>query len=193
MNKLELSIIHDKLTRQHSQRVSLIVRILAEKMNEIMPDINCELLSQAALYHDIGKSMIPNSILNKQDKLSEEEFAIMKSHSQKGADIIQSFASNNLMLKTAYEIARWHHERYDGRGYPDNLKGNDIPLAAQITSIADAYDALTSERPYKKQLSPEIALEMIINGKCGCFNPSIVNCFIACQAQIESYIIQCMK
>ena len=88
----------------------------------------------------------------------------------------------------ACEIARWHHERYDGHGYPDHLKGNQIPMAAQITSVADVYDALTSNRSYKKAFAPDEAIDMILHGKCGMFNPVILNCLLNCQSKLKAYI-----
>lgn len=180
-----IEIIKDEGTEQHCIRVSRIVRILASKLHEENHNIDEELLSKAALYHDLGKSYIPDSILNKAGRLTEEEFSVMKSHSTKGADLILSeMPEHNQLADTAYEIARWHHERYDGHGYPDQLQGDEIPISAQITSVADVYDALTSERSYKKAFSSEKAVEMISHGECGLFNPVLIQCLIACQQQL---------
>jgi response regulator RpfG family c-di-GMP phosphodiesterase len=135
-------------------------------------------IATASSMHDIGKITIPDEILNKPGKLTKEEFEIMKQHSMNGAnmlDAIQFFKKEPLM-KYAYDICRWHHERWDGRGYPDGLKGNDIPISAQVVSIADVYDALTSERCYKKAFTHEKALEMIRNNECGVFNPLLLEC-----------------
>ena len=135
-------------------------------------------IATASSMHDIGKITIPDEILNKPGKLTKEEFDIMKQHSMNGAkmlDAIQFFKKEPLM-KYAYEICRWHHERWDGRGYPDGLKGNDIPISAQVVSVADVYDALTSERCYKKAFTHEKALEMIRNNECGVFNPLLLEC-----------------
>lgn len=139
-------------------------------------DISC--ISIAASLHDIGKIGIPENILNKPGKLTDEEFEIMKSHSMIGAEILEDLPvyKEETLVKYAYQICRWHHERFDGRGYPDGLKGDDIPIVAQIVSVADVYDALTSERVYKGAYSHEQAVSMIVNGECGVFNPLILDC-----------------
>jgi hypothetical protein len=128
--------------------------------------------------HDIGKITIPDEILNKPGKLTKEEFDIMKQHSMNGAKMLDAiqFFKNEPLMKFAYDICRWHHERWDGRGYPDGLKGDEIPISAQVVSVADVYDALTSERCYKKAFSHEKALEMIRNNECGVFNPLLLEC-----------------
>lgn len=138
------------------------------------------LIRTASSLHDIGKISIPSEILNKPGRLTQEEYEIMKSHSQIGADILSSlkWGKEEPLLKVAYEICRWHHERWDGKGYPDGLKGDEIPLSAQVVSIADVYDALTSERCYKKAIPHEEALNMIIDGKCGVFNPKLLNALL---------------
>ena len=126
--------------------------------------------------HDIGKITIPRAILNKPGKLTEEEWEIMKTHSAKGDEIIKTipYFQSSPIIKTAREICRWHHERWDGKGYPDGLSGDEIPLSAQVVAIADVYDALTSDRCYKKAYSHEKALSMIQNGECGAFNPLLL-------------------
>lgn len=135
------------------------------------------LISMASALHDIGKISIPDEILNKPGRFTEEEFAIMKNHSAIGGDILKALPfPEEKLIKYAYEICRWHHERYDGRGYPDGLVGEEIPIAAQVVSIADVYDALTSERVYKKAFSHEDAMRMITNGECGSFNPILIDC-----------------
>ncbi|MDO5346421.1 MAG: response regulator [Lachnospiraceae bacterium] len=136
------------------------------------------LISNASALHDIGKISISDEILNKPGRLTKEEFEIMKTHSLVGASMIRELPiyQEELLVKTAYEICRWHHERYDGKGYPDGLKGDQIPISAQIVSLADVYDALTSERVYKKAYTHETAMEMILNGECGTFNPLLLNC-----------------
>lgn len=167
----------------HVIHVQNITRIILEKYAEKYPDSgltesSISTISLASSLHDIGKISIPESILNKPGKLTDEEFAIMKTHSSVGASMLESlsFGSNDPLIKTAYEVSRWHHERYDGRGYPDRLKGDKIPLSAQAVSVADVYDALTSERVYKKAFSHEKAMEMILGGECGMFNPKILEC-----------------
>ena len=136
------------------------------------------LIVTASALHDIGKIGIPGEILNKPGKLTPEEFEIMKSHSMVGASMLKGLELHREepLVKTAYEICRWHHERYDGQGYPDGLKGEAIPISAQIVALADVYDALTSERVYKAAYSHEKALEMILNGECGAFNPLLLEC-----------------
>lgn len=135
-------------------------------------------ISVLSALHDIGKITIPRKILNKPGKLTEEEWEIMKTHSAKGDEIIVSSNVNqsNYVVKTAREICRWHHERWDGKGYPDGISGDDIPISAQVVAMADVYDALTSDRCYKKAFSHEEAIYMIKNGKCGAFNPLLLQC-----------------
>lgn len=135
-------------------------------------------ISMASALHDIGKIAIDEKILNKPGRFTDEEFAIMKTHSAIGAELLQDLPlyQDEPLVKFAYEICRWHHERYDGRGYPDGLKGDEIPISAQIVAIADVYDALTSERCYKKAFPHEEAIRMILDGKCGVFNPMVLEC-----------------
>ncbi len=136
------------------------------------------LIATASSLHDIGKIGIDEKILNKPGKLTNEEFDIMKTHTLIGASMLDSleFYQDEMLIKIAYQICRWHHERYDGRGYPDGLKGDDIPIAAQIVALADVYDALVSERVYKKAFPHEVAMQMIMNGECGVFNPLLLEC-----------------
>lgn len=144
------------------------------------------LISTAAALHDIGKISIPGEVLNKPGRLTKEEFDIMKTHSMIGANMLESLPihQDEPLVKRAYEICRWHHERYDGRGYPDGLKGDEIPIGAQIVALADVYDALTSERVYKNAIPHEKAIEMILNGECGQFNPLLMQCL----QEIADYI-----
>lgn len=138
-----------------------------------------EIISTASALHDVGKIAIPSEVLNKPGKFTDEEYAIMKTHAAIGDEMLQQIplSQGEPLVKVAREICRWHHERYDGRGYPDGLKGDEIPISAQIVALADVYDALTSERCYKKAFSHEKALEMISNGECGAFNPLLLECF----------------
>lgn len=149
---------------------------MTDKYNLTEEDIS--LISTASALHDIGKISIPDTILNKPGRLTDEEFAIMKTHSAVGAQMLDDmpFYKDEPIVKTAYEICRWHHERYDGRGYPDGLSGDEIPISAQIVAIADVYDALTSERVYKKAFTHDVAMKMILNGECGNFNPLLLKC-----------------
>mgnify|MGYP000824008119 CR=1 FL=1 len=146
------------------------------------------MIANASALHDIGKISIPDNILNKPGRFTPEEFEIMKTHSAAGAELISQVEiyKDEPLIKIAIEICRWHHERYDGKGYPDGLKGDEIPISAQIVSIADVYDALTSERCYKKAFTHEKALEMILNGECGTFNPLLLDCLMECAQEIRA-------
>lgn len=144
-------------------------------------------IALASALHDIGKMSIDDAILNKPGRLTPEEFEIMKTHTTIGADMLRELGSHhagNALMEYAYQIARWHHERWDGKGYPDGLKGDDIPIAAQVVSVADVYDALTSVRVYKDAIPHEEAIQMILDGKCGTFNPLLLDCLLEVQDQI---------
>ncbi len=136
------------------------------------------LISNASALHDIGKISIPSEILNKPGRFTPEEFTVMKNHTVEGAKMLEDipYRADEPLVQIAYQICRWHHERYDGKGYPDGLKGDDIPISAQVVSIADVYDALTSKRCYKDAYTPEQAVKMILNGECGLFNPILLEC-----------------
>ena len=136
------------------------------------------MITTASSLHDIGKVGIPEEILNKPGRLTDEEFKIMKTHSEIGASLIRDmrFPKDKPLVHTAWEICRWHHERWDGKGYPDGLKGEEIPISAQVVSIVDVYDALTSERCYKKAFDHDTAIRMILDGQCGQFNPVLLKC-----------------
>ena len=177
----------------HVRHIRTITELLLSRMLErsteyrITPEEQDDIPLASAL-HDIGKIAIDEKILNKPGRLTAEEFAVIKTHSMQGANMLhrlENFESEPL-LQTAYEIARWHHERWDGRGYPDGLRGNDIPISAQIVSLADVYDALTSERCYKKAYSHEKAMQMILDGECGCFNPLLLQCLREIQGELRS-------
>ena len=158
----------------------------SDKYNLNAADIS--LISTASALHDIGKINIPASILNKPGKLTKEEFDAMKTHTTTGAEILDKlpFQQESPLVKTAYAICHWHHERWDGRGYPDGLKGEDIPIAAQVVAMADVYDALTSERCYKKAFGHDKAMEMILNGECGQFNPLLLECLTDTGARLHA-------
>ena len=164
----------------HIKKITdILLRALLKRSQEYsITEEEIGTIATASSMHDIGKITIPDEILNKPGKLTKEEFEIMKQHSMNGAKMLDAiqFFKNEPLMKYAYEICRWHHERWDGRGYPDGLKGNDIPISAQVVSVADVYDALTSERCYKKAFSHEKALEMIRNNECGVFNPLLLEC-----------------
>lgn len=149
------------------------------------------LIPLAAALHDIGKIGIDEKILNKPGKLIREEFEIMKTHTVIGADMLESLTlyQEEPLVRIAHDICRWHHERFDGKGYPDGLKRDDIPLSAQVVSLADVYDALVSERVYKKAFSHEKAIQMILNGECGTFNPVLLECLLDIQRQLKQMLI----
>ena len=136
--------------------------------------------------HDIGKIAIPDSVLLKPGKLTEYEYAIMKRHTLYGCELLQSFVyeQDDALATCCYEICRSHHERWDGCGYPDGLVGNQIPLAAQVVSLADVYDALVSRRIYKPPYSHSQAVQMIQDGECGAFNPMLLKCFMEVEKQL---------
>ena len=146
------------------------------------------LISTASALHDIGKIAISDTILNKPGRLTAEEFEVMKTHSMVGANMLLDLPFEQQeapLVKVASEICRWHHERYDGNGYPDGLKGDEIPISAQVVSLADVYDALVGERVYKKAYSHEKAIQMILNGECGAFNPILLECLLDIQDRIK--------
>lgn len=136
------------------------------------------IISTASALHDIGKIAIDEKILNKPGRLTAEEFEVMKTHAKIGAKMLEQIPAyqDEPLVRTACEICRWHHERYDGRGYPDGLTGDDIPISAQVVALADVYDALTSDRCYKKAIPHEKAVQMILDGECGMFNPVLLEC-----------------
>lgn len=168
----------------HVMHVNKIAEVLlnqlilhTDRYNLTQSDI--ALITTAASLHDIGKIAIPEEILNKPGRLTDEEFAIVKQHASIGANMLLDLPMNHQevpLVRMAIEICRWHHERYDGRGYPDGLAGDEIPIGAQVVALADVYDALTSERCYKEAYSHETAVNMIMNGECGTFNPLILEC-----------------
>lgn len=145
------------------------------------------LITMASSLHDIGKIAIPEEILNKPGRFTDEEFAIMKTHSAVGSDMLDDLElyKDEKLVRVARDICRWHHERWDGRGYPDGLAGDDIPISAQVVALADVYDALTSRRVYKPPFSHEEALRMIREGECGAFNPLILECLEAVADDLE--------
>lgn len=168
----------------HIQHVKVITELLLRQLVQLtdkysLSEADITLISMASAIHDVGKISIPEEILNKPGRLTPEEFEKMKAHAETGSKMLSDLPVeqfNSPLVKVAYEICRWHHERYDGRGYPDGLKGEEIPITAQVVAVADVYDALTSERCYKKAFSHEEALTMIAEGKCGVFNPVLLQC-----------------
>lgn len=153
----------------------ILLHTLVQKTDKYhLTAADISLISTASALHDIGKINIPESILNKPGRLTKEEFEVMKTHTAIGSEILEKlpFQQESDLVKTAYAICRWHHERWDGRGYPDGLKGEQIPIAAQVVSMADVYDALTSERCYKKAFDHDTAVKMILNGGVRAVQPA---------------------
>ena len=176
----------------HVQHIRVLTEKILDHLLEKTSDYKISAEDQdniplASALHDIGKITIDENILNKPGRLTKEEFEVIKTHCMQGANMLRRLENfeDEPLLQTAYDIARWHHERWDGRGYPDGLKGNDIPISAQIVSLADVYDALTSERCYKKAFSHETAMRMILNGECGAFNPLLLECLTDIQAELQ--------
>ncbi len=176
----------------HTLNVQNITNLILHRLVEItdkyeIRETDIVLISSLAAMHDLGKIKIPESILNKPGKLTEEEWALMKTHTTEGDKMLsdESFDQNSKFVRTARTICRHHHEKYDGNGYPDGLKGDEIPISAQVVSIADVYDALTSDRCYKKAFSHERAMEMILGGECGIFNPLILKCLTDISEQLK--------
>ena len=177
---------------EHIERVKEYTRILAEKFSVQYPEYNLkedtiQTIINTSPLHDVGKISIPDSILLKPGRLTKDEFEYMKSHTIRGCEIIEAMSKDwePDVKKTSLEIARWHHERYDGKGYPDGLKGDDIPISAQLVSLADVYDALVSERCYKESYSKDEAYRMIITGECGVFSPKLIEVFRNSKKEFE--------
>lgn len=178
---------------QHVLQVQTVTEMLLRKLTEKtdvygLTEEKIRLITTASALHDIGKINIPETILNKPGKLTQEEFEIMKTHTTIGDKILHElpFEQDAPLVKTARQICHWHHERYDGRGYPNGLKGDDIPIGAQAVALADVYDALTSERCYKKAFDHDTALHMILNGECGAFNPLLMECLVEISEDLRS-------
>ena len=176
----------------HVQNINILTGMLIERLVQKTDKYNITwaegvIITTASALHDIGKIGIDEKILNKPGKLTDEEFEIMKTHTVIGASILEDLDvyRNEELVKTARDICRWHHERYDGKGYPDGLKGDEIPISAQVVSLADVYDALVSKRVYKKSFTHEQAMKMILNGECGQFNPILLECLVDIQGRIK--------
>lgn len=180
----------------HVMNIGTLTEILLNQISKkddkyYLPYAERNLIVKASALHDIGKISIPEEVLNKPGKLTDEEFEAMKQHTVIGYQMLSDLGfQDEPLVKVSREITRWHHERYDGRGYPDGLKGDEIPLSAQIVSLADVYDALTSERVYKPAFSHEKAIQMILNGECGAFNPLLLECLVEAQDAIRQGLAQ---
>lgn len=171
-------------TGEHTRRIKYFTRIMLKYLKEYFPkygltDSQIDEITRASALHDIGKIGIPDSILLKPGRLTTEEFEVMKTHTTIGCDILEKFYGNQTgsFYRYSYDICRYHHERWDGNGYPDHLVGEEIPLSAQVVAIADVYDALVSPRVYKSVYANNIAFDMIMNGECGQFSPDMLECF----------------
>ncbi len=188
-NRIMISILSQVMGFRNSESAAHILHIniitsmllerLIQKTDRYHLDWNqCLQIATASALHDIGKIGIPDEILNKPGRLTSEEYEIMKQHSMIGAEMLDKLDiyRDEELVRIAYDICRGHHERYDGKGYPDGLKGDEIPISAQVVSLADVYDALTSARVYKPAYSHEEAIRMILNGECGVFNPLLMDC-----------------
>ena len=176
----------------HIKRVKGFTRILAKKISQKYPEYNLtperiEVISDASVLHDIGKISVKDSILFKPGKLTFDEFDQIKMHTTKGYEMLCRFTDvwGEEYADAAKKICRWHHERDDGRGYPDGLKGDQIPIEALLVSIADVYDALTTKRVYKDAFEMDKAFNMVLDGECGEFSPKLLNCFCEVKGQFE--------
>lgn len=179
-------------TGEHVKNISGLTKILMTQVSKMFPEYalpgeEIEKIANSAILHDVGKISTPDQILNKPGRLTDEEFEIMKQHTVRGCEILKNIPHilDKGLYHYSYDICRHHHERWDGRGYPDHLSGDDISIWAQVVSVVDVYDALTSERVYKKAFSHEKAVDMIVNGECGTFNPKVLEAFHACMDKID--------
>ena len=182
-------------SREHILHIKTATEMMLRQLVKVtdaypLTEADIALITTASSLHDIGKIRIPEEILNKPGRLTDEEFKIMKTHSELGAAIIKDmdFPQDHPLVHTAWEICRWHHERWAGKGYPDGLKGEEIPISAQVVSIVDVYDALTSERCYKKAFDHDTAIQMILDGQCGQFNPILLKCLKELSIQLSKML-----
>lgn len=171
-------------TGDHIRRMKYLTRILLKYLRRYFPDYGlteeqCDTIAKASTLHDLGKIGIPDHILLKPDRLTEQEFEVIKTHPLIGCEVLERMKDgcSGEFYKYSYEICRSHHERWDGNGYPDHLKGAEIPISAQVVSIVDVYDALVSKRCYKDAYRNTVAYDMIFKGECGVFAPDILECF----------------
>lgn len=171
---------HVKRMKYYSRRIATYIMKNAPQYHLTPKDV--EMISQASSLHDMGKIAIPDSVLLKPGKLTKEEFDVMKTHAEKGAEIVNElqWVDDENIHQMSYEICKYHHEKYDGKGYPNGLKGDEIPIAAQIVSLADVFDALTSVRVYKKAYTCDEAYQMILRGECGAFSDLLLKCLTDC-------------
>ncbi len=183
---------------EHIKRVKAFTRIMGQTLMELYPDSGLtaeqvELIAAASPLHDIGKITISDTVLLKQGRLTPEEFALMKTHTTKGVEILKNITGiwDDSYRQLSYDICLYHHERYDGKGYPNGLRGEEIPLPAQLVAIADVYDALISPRCYKEPFPLDTAYKMILAGQCGAFSPRILHCFQQARKRMETRATGC--
>lgn len=201
LNDMMVSILghtvefRNKESNTHIKNVSIFTKVLLEQLNQYSDKYRfskkqIQLIVRASALHDIGKVSIADDIINKPGKLSTQEYLMMKEHTLIGDKMLESISEykEEPLVQYARKISRWHHERYDGKGYPDGLKGSEIPIEAQVVSLSDVYDALTSERCYKKAFTHDKAIEMIINGECGKFNPDLIECLKNVEADFQQIL-----
>ena len=178
---------------EHVKRIRRLTRLLLEELGRtgkkeyVFSDREIQEISQASIMHDVGKIAISDLILNKPGRLTDEEFEIMKSHTVMGCQVLEQIPQykNNRLYQYAYDICRHHHERWDGKGYPDGLKGREITVWSQVVSVADVFDALTNKRVYKPAIPVPEAMDMIFTGQCGAFNPELLEALEKILPQIE--------
>jgi len=182
-------------TGEHIRRIKYFTRILLKYLAEYFPEYEMTPpkiaeIARASALHDIGKIAIPDAILLKPGRLTKQEFETMKTHTTIGCEMLKPFRKNQTeeFYQYCYDICRYHHERWDGNGYPDHLAGDDIPISAQIVSVADVYDALVSKRVYKDAYANSEAFDMIMNGECGQFSPTILECFELAKADFFNIV-----
>ncbi len=182
-------------SEQHIKRIRELTLCLGKSVMRLYPeyeltDEKLEVMSWASSLHDIGKIVIPDHIILKAGKLSPDEYEVIKSHTTKGAEIIERVIQidGKEFCDCAYDIARHHHEKYDGNGYPDGLRGEEISIAAQIVSLVDVYDALTSRRVYKAAYTTEKAFQMIVNGQSGTFSSKLLKAFTEARSEFETIV-----
>ena len=181
---------------RHVQRIRILTELLLRELAETtdryaLTEEDIGRISMASVLHDIGKIAIPSGIMNKPGRLKPEEFSVVKDHAMIGANMLRELplSGSNPLLKHAYEICRWHHERWDGSGYPDGLKEEECPISAQAVALADVYDALTTERVYKKSVAHDDAVRLILEGKTGAFNPLLLDCLDNISAKLPEKLV----
>ena len=177
---------------EHVKRICGLTKILMTTVSDMYPEYylpkaEIDKIVMSSILHDVGKISIPDGILNKPGRLTKEEFETMKLHTVNGAEILSKIPNmmDEDVFNYSYDISRHHHERWDGRGYPDGLKGDEITIWSQVVAVADVYDALTSPRVYKAAFDHQTAMKMIYGGECGIFNPKVLEAFGKCIQKIE--------